>query len=1009
MKIGNNVVIEGTATIENLPISNSSLSAIVQTEGNLYKRELGTISTASKESYIPGLSVAFPSIFNLNTESLDYNNRSLVVSLKNQLQGTVFMAPIAMNGTPAFRRIVRSDLTDANVVFTDDNTFVKKIGDTMSGPLIVNSADSEPIKLMRSSTVNSTIRFNVSDGVANFGFANKDTFAFGDDSNLNNASHRWAWVTREGQISSKRDGDSSQWKQAYDRGDFRDYGLGTTTTSPGPSDINDIPASGMYRFNQRSSSGENIPYDYGSLLQINRSSNEKVQIALPVQSHLTDRHISYRGKLTAGWGEWVKVWDEKNLTKVSQLVNDSGYVTTDTTYTAGNELIINAGTSTVNQLWNATVLNNWGIGKFFNNRNIKSRQVGSSYGADADTLFVDGNGGFVTSYGTAAWLANGAFSGYGGIMDWAHNNDHSLQLQYDIGHGTTAGGRLAFRTKHSTGFTIWKEFYHTGNLVDPATQTWVNTQGFKQSLELGVSVGSVSISSGNNIRLNSLAVRDLQDANVRLKESSLVPYRTLAGNSNYPAITVGGGIRWERVSTELSQTGFYIHKINGQDLLWYKTFDGENTENSWKMIADRDWVTSKGYVTTDTTYSVFTRTVPGLVPMPGGTTSTRFLREDGTWVVPTNTTYSAGTLALLNTGTDTSNRVWPTKVLADYVVAKLAQGADSIWEHTPQGGLRIRNYDSLATRDGAIAITKGGGATKINAIGIGTSVNSDGNDGIVVGPLSVNLGTYGTVVGPYSVNTAMEGVVTGPFLQNNQRGCTVTGRYNHPIQNATTNTITDSSPLFIIGNGKSASIRSNAYEMFSDGKGEFANVQSYKNQHSFGDMDIPNWKFIQDNIGGGDGNGSEDWVSNYGSQISVFEEQKANEQLGSSPYGGTGEILADQKFSNVDKPTLVYLGNDGIWRKWNNSANAEQENLSNSAVLGIALSDMKSVLLRGYYLGKMSVELQNLVGDVENGNMFHSINKGTLMAGSSTNFTERVFGYSINKEVAYFNPWMFKR
>ena len=378
-----------------------------------------------------------------------------------------------------------------------------------------------------------------------------------------------------------------------------------------------------------------------------------------------------------------------------------------------------------------------------------------------------------------------------------------------------------------------------------------------------------------------------------------------------------------------------------------------------------------------------------------------------TQTLPTDTTYSAGTLALLNTGTDTSNRVWKTKDIADYVISKIAQGADSIWEHTSGGGIRVTNYDSLATRDGSIAFGRGSGATKLNAIALGTSSNSDGNDGIVVGPLSVNLGTYGTVVGPYSVNTAMEGVVTGPFLQNNQRGCTVTGRYNHPIQNATTNTINNYSPLFIIGNGKSASIRSNAYEMFSDGKGEFANVQSYKNQHSFGDMDIPNWKFIQDNIGGGDGNGSEDWVSNYGSQISVFEEQKANEQLGSSPYGGTGEILADQKFSNVDKPTLVYLGNDGIWRKWNNSANAEQGNLSNSAVLGIALGDMKSVLLRGYYLGSMSIELETLVTDIKNGNMFHSINKGLLMAGSSTSFTERVFGYSINESVAYFNPWMF--
>ena len=46
---------------------------------------------------------------------------------------------------------------------------------------------------------------------------------------------------------------------------------------------------------------------------------------------------------------------------------------------------------------------------------------------------------------------------------------------------------------------------------------------------------------------------------------------------------------------------------------------------------------------TDTTYTTFNRSKNGLVPHPTTTTSTRFLREDGTWVVPTNTTYSLAT------------------------------------------------------------------------------------------------------------------------------------------------------------------------------------------------------------------------------------------------------------------------------------------------------------------------------------------------------------------------------
>jgi len=40
---------------------------------------------------------------------------------------------------------------------------------------------------------------------------------------------------------------------------------------------------------------------------------------------------------------------------------------------------------------------------------------------------------------------------------------------------------------------------------------------------------------------------------------------------------------------------------------------------------------------TNTTYSAFTRTVVGLVPNPGGSTTNRYLREDGTWVIPPDT------------------------------------------------------------------------------------------------------------------------------------------------------------------------------------------------------------------------------------------------------------------------------------------------------------------------------------------------------------------------------------
>ena len=84
----------------------------------------------------------------------------------------------------------------------------------------------------------------------------------------------------------------------------------------------------------------------------------------------------------------------------------------------------------------------------------------------------------------------------------------------------------------------------------------------------------------------------------------------------------------------------------------------------------------------NTTYSNFVKSgstaAAGLVPKPSTTAgTTKYLREDGTWQVPpdNNTTYSAGTAALLTTGTDTTNRVWTAKILSDFVKSKCTPGS----------------------------------------------------------------------------------------------------------------------------------------------------------------------------------------------------------------------------------------------------------------------------------------------------------------------------------------------
>ena len=68
-------------------------------------------------------------------------------------------------------------------------------------------------------------------------------------------------------------------------------------------------------------------------------------------------------------------------------------------------------------------------------------------------------------------------------------------------------------------------------------------------------------------------------------------------------------------------------------------------------------------------HNVFSTSVNGFVPAPGASGSVRFLREDGTWVTPANTTYTAMTLPQATAGTSNTAMTIAPKVLNDWGVA----------------------------------------------------------------------------------------------------------------------------------------------------------------------------------------------------------------------------------------------------------------------------------------------------------------------------------------------------
>jgi hypothetical protein len=116
---------------------------------------------------------------------------------------------------------------------------------------------------------------------------------------------------------------------------------------------------------------------------------------------------------------------------------------------------------------------------------------------------------------------------------------------------------------------------------------------------------------------------------------------------------------------------------------------------------------------TDTTYSVFKKHTAsgntggynGLVPVPSYTTTTvRFLREDGTWVTPTNTTYSvvsstANGLAPA-IGTTCSTTI---ATQADEWVLTSTKGGTPTWRKLPANAFKNDNTNTTYTLSGGLS------------------------------------------------------------------------------------------------------------------------------------------------------------------------------------------------------------------------------------------------------------------------------------------------------------------
>lgn len=131
MLITNDAIIKGILEIESLPTASlSNFSLLFENNGMVSKRTVGDIIHSNTSDFLGGISNSFPSIFDYNVSTIP-SNPNLVVSLKNQLAGTVFAAPTTLNGTPGFRKLQDSDFNQTTVAFESDlEAYVPIDGDT---------------------------------------------------------------------------------------------------------------------------------------------------------------------------------------------------------------------------------------------------------------------------------------------------------------------------------------------------------------------------------------------------------------------------------------------------------------------------------------------------------------------------------------------------------------------------------------------------------------------------------------------------------------------------------------------------------------------------------------------------------------------------------------------------------------------------------------------------------------------------------------------------------------
>lgn len=241
------------------------------------------------------------------------------------------------------------------------------------------------------------------------------------------------------------------------------------------------------------------------------------------------------------------------------------------------------------RIWHAgdfsqTNIDNWDAS--WNNKKIDAIYVNGGDSTDANIEF-SGAGGHKFSYGSGTWLANRAWSAYGGLITFKRNdiNTHGLQFQYDVGHLNPTGGRLAFRTAGDT-IKPWKTIWNDGDFSQSNIDNW-NTaynRGDFMDYGLGSGLASNTALADDILSFNSTGIFRVSSTATNLPEvDNGFIYRMYRGSSNaYLVFYSDSGKVFKNVKDGSSWSGWESILSSGDITIDSSIFDAQDLNNFTK-------------------------------------------------------------------------------------------------------------------------------------------------------------------------------------------------------------------------------------------------------------------------------------------------------------------------------------------------------------------------------------------------------------------------------------------